>query len=127
MLVSNFAAGAPGSTFTFTASNLPLHGTVTIDIQEPGRETYGTYAVQPVGANGGLVFLVVAPPDARLGMYTVRITVEPEDAALAGTVQIEQTITVDANQPIHMEHPAEATLILILRSEQKVYLPLLKM
>lgn len=121
---SNYASGAPGSVFIFTASGFSASGAADIALKEPGTETYRHLATLSLDENGNLVFLFVTSSSAEPGDYTIRITVQLETATLADVLEMEETITLDEGEPQRTDEPAETVPIIKTESEVPVYLPL---
>jgi hypothetical protein len=126
-LESNFTSGAPGSTFVLTTSRILFDATMTIDIREPGSDTFRTLTRTSVTAGKQIVFGVDVPEDAPTGMYTIRVTVESSKVSTATTLVAEQTLDIQAEADIHTDQPpADAPILDVTQGTISVYLPLVQ-
>lgn len=121
---SNYATGAPGSSFVFQASGFPQNAEAEIAIKAPGSDSYQTRATWTLCEEGSLQFVWQTRPNSIPGIYRVRITADPKDPALASVVQMEQVIGIDPEEPTRTDVPPETNLMLSDTVDQKVYLPL---
>jgi hypothetical protein len=126
---SNYATGAPSSSFVFTATGFPASAEAEIAIKAPDSDSYQPRAVWPLGEEGKLEFALLTQPDTTPGIYRVRITVQRENPALASMVQMEQVISIDPEEPTRTDAVStESSLMLsdTVESQRQVYLPLVR-
>jgi hypothetical protein len=126
---SNYVTGAPGSSFVFNASGFPENAEAEIAVKAPGSDSYQTRATWTLCEEGKLQFVWQTGPNSTPGIYRIRITVTPQDPALASVVQMEQVLSIDPEQPTRTEMPPETSLMFndaTTTVEQSIYLPIIQ-
>jgi hypothetical protein len=125
---SNFASGAPGSVFIFSAGGFSSDMQATIALRRPGESNYQDIVTMPINAAGQLVFVLMTTPSDQPGLYAVRITVRRFGATnLAGSLSLvlEEEIQLSANEVRRTELPVESAPAIDLTTTYRVDLPLI--
>jgi hypothetical protein len=126
IFAADFSTGAPGSFFTFTATNFPPDADAVIAIKGPGDADFRQQQRVTMDADGNLVVVLYIPDDAQSGTYTVRLTATPAGLAFTNAVAQETTIEVAADASQHPRPDGDDPVIPVAPSgELHVYLPVI--
>jgi murein DD-endopeptidase MepM/ murein hydrolase activator NlpD len=126
IFAADFSTGAPGSFFTFTATNFPPDADAVIAIKGPGDADFRQQQRVTMDADGNLVVVLYIPDDAQSGTYTVRLTATPASLAFTNAVAQETTIEVAADASQHPRPDGDDPVIPVAPSgELHVYLPVI--
>jgi hypothetical protein len=124
--IANFPKGAPGSFFTFTATNFPPDADAVIAIKGPEDADFRQQQRVAMDAEGNLVIVLYIPDDAQLGTYTVRLTAMSASLAVANAVAQETTIEVAASASQHPRPEGDEPVIPVgPAGGLSVYLPVI--
>jgi hypothetical protein len=127
----NETTGGLGSSFLFTARNVPADAQATISVLEPGASDFRTTSDVTILENGTVYFVVTIAATAAPGAYTVRITVDASQASQQPTiaqalVSLDQVITITADDPPVITTPPPDTPVITVLTTSTVYLPLVR-
>lgn len=122
MLESDLRTVAPGSSLIMTARGFSNNSQALIEMRYPGESEYRELARLRMSSAGELVFVLTTMSDDPLGEYEIRISEILNAAALAQNQVASASFTLSAEAELHQPSPPGAP---ILRSQPKIYLPLI--